>query len=139
MPNNSAALLMFPEQRFMACSIAFRSSCSKFKVSVNRPVFCGSTDNMKSSGRNHEYCERITARSIACCNSRTLPGQWYPISFSLASLLIPCIVLLYLAANFFKKKSANKKISSPLFYSSSSIMDSGGICISMVLIRYNKS
>ena len=36
---------------------------------------------------------RITARSTACCNSRTLPGQSYPCNRSIASGEIPVISL----------------------------------------------
>ena len=53
-----------------------RSNCSKFSISSVFTLFSGCGCNMKFAGFNNGESERIIARSMACCNSRTLPGQW---------------------------------------------------------------
>ena len=68
--------LKFPSLRFIARSMALRSNCSKFSISSVFTLFSGCGCNMKFAGFNNGESERIIARSMACCNSRTLPGQW---------------------------------------------------------------
>lgn len=115
MPNSSAARLIFPQLVFNACSMALRSSFSRFSscmFSLSFPaVVCG---KKKSLGRNRLFSLRMTARSSVCCSSRTLPGQLYFNNLFLASRVSPLASLWYFRLYLVRKCSASSRMSSPL-------------------------
>ena len=106
MPNSSAARLIFPQLVFNACSMALRSSFSRFSscmFSLSFPaVVCG---KKKSLGRNRLFSLRMTARSSVCCSSRTLPGQLYFNNLFLASRVSPLASLWYFRLYLVRKCS----------------------------------
>src|ERR1035437_7938482 len=86
----------------------------------------------KFSGFNTFPSLKITAFSMECCSSRTLPGQRKLNNLSCAWLFMRRFSLPYLSAYFFKKNSESRLISFPL-------SRNGGTSIWIVLIRYNRS